>query len=255
MKRKLLWVTDLHLVEPGRPWPQDVDPLQRFCAVLDELRTSHADADRLILSGDLVQSGNLAAYEVLRDVLQDFPVPYRLLVGNHDRRDNLRQAFPNVAGVDGFLQSSEEVAGTRLIYLDTQAEQGHHGELCPSRLSWLEAQLRSAGDNLALIFMHHPPLAVGVPPLDRLRLRDSDGALFDLLRARSGPTQLLCGHLHRNVSGLWAGHPFTVLESTHLPLAFDMVSDRLARYLAPPTYGVILVENDAVVINPVQLAS
>lgn len=251
-KRKLLWITDLHLVEPGRPWPQNADPLRRLNVVLDEFRDRHADADRLILTGDLVQSGSTESYEVLREALKSFPVPYRLLVGNHDQRDNLRQIFPEVSVVDGFLQSSEELDGTRLIYLDTQAENGHHGELCPSRLAWLEAELQRAGASPAILFMHHPPMAIGVPPLDRLRLRDPDKALFHLLRARTAPTQLLFGHLHRNVSGLWAGHPFTVLESTHLPLVFDMTSDRLSRYPGPPGYGVILLENESVVINAVQ---
>ncbi|WP_162925870.1 phosphodiesterase [Isoalcanivorax indicus] len=249
---KLLWITDLHLVEPGHPWPQHVDPLPRLHAVLNELRDQHEDADRLILTGDLVQSGSVQSYQVLRDVLQDFPIPWRLLVGNHDKRDNLREVFPRVPVTEGFLQFAEELDGTHLIYLDTQAETGHHGELCPARLAWLAAQLQRAGASPVLIFMHHPPVAIGMPPLDRLRLRDPDNAFSRLLRARAAPTQLLCGHLHRNVSGRWAGHPFTVLDSTHLPLRFDMVSDRLTRYPGAPTYGVILLDGDSVVINAVQ---
>lgn len=251
--RKLLWITDLHLVEHGRAWPQNVDPLQRLHAVLDELREQHADADRLILTGDLVQSGNVEGYEVLREALKDFPVPYRLMMGNHDQRTNLRDVFPNTPTIDGFLQSSEILDGTHLIYLDTWTENGHHGELCAARIAWLEAQLQNAGTSPALIFMHHPPMAIGMPPLDRLRLRDPGEVLYRLLRTRASPTQLLFGHLHRSVSGTWAGHPFTVLESTHLPLLFDMNSSRLTRYLGPPVYGVILLENDGVVINAVQL--
>lgn len=249
---KLLWITDPHLVEPGRAKPQGTDPLQRLTAILDELRRQHIDADRLILTGDLVDSGSAKGYEVLRSALQDFPIPYRLLVGNHDNRDNLRDVFPQVPTIDGFLQLSEELNGVHLIYLDTQAEGGHHGELCPKRLAWLEAQLQNAGARPVLIFMHHPPIAIGMPPLDRLRLRDPDHVLFQLLRARSAPTQLLCGHFHRNVSGLWAGHPFTVLGSTHLPLQFDMVGDQLRRYPGAPEYGVILLEGESVVVNVVQ---
>lgn len=254
-KSKLLWITDLHLVEPGAPWPQNTDPLARLNVVLDELREQHDDADRLILTGDLVQSGSIKSYEVLREALENFPVPYRLLVGNHDQRGNLRKVFPGAPTADGFIQSSEDIQGMFLIYLDTQAKSGHHGELCPVRLSWLEAQLESAGTRTVLIFMHHPPMAIGMPPLDRLRLRDPDNKLLHLLRSRAAPTQLLCGHLHRNVSGLWAGHPFTVLESTHLPLVFDMRGDRLSRYAGAPGYGVILLEDESVVINTVQSLS
>lgn len=31
--KKLFWLTDLHLVEPGDDWPQDIDPLAREGAV------------------------------------------------------------------------------------------------------------------------------------------------------------------------------------------------------------------------------
>ncbi|WP_133490406.1 metallophosphoesterase [Alcanivorax sp. 24] len=251
-RQKLLWITDLHLAGPGSPSPQDVDPLLRLKAVLRDLRDHHTDADRLILTGDLAQSGGVEDYKLLRDVLDDFPVPYRLLVGNHDHRDNLRKVFPDTIAIEGFLQSSEPLGDSRLIYLDTQAQDGHHGEVCPARLAWLETELHDAGSKPALIFMHHPPMTIGVPPLDRLRLRDPDHGLYHLLLGRSAPTQLLFGHLHRNVSGLWAGHPFTGLESTHLPLAFDMAGDRLSRFPGPPAYGVILVENGNIVVNAVQ---
>lgn len=252
MTCKLLWITDLHLVEPGRPWPQNVDPLARLNGVLDELREHHGDAERLILTGDLVQSGSILGYEVLRDALDDLSVPYRLLVGNHDHRDNLQAVFPHVPTVEGFIQSSEDLHGTRLIYLDTLAKHGHHGELCQIRLSWLESQLQSAGARPVLIFMHHPPFAIGMPALDRLQLQDVNNGLHDLLCSRLAPTQLLIGHLHRGVSGRWAGHPFTVMESTHLPLVFDMTSERLSRCQGPPAYGVILLEKQNLVINVVR---
>lgn len=255
MKSKLLWITDLHLVEPGSPWPLGIDPLRRFTAVLDELREHHADAERLVLSGDLVQSGSIESYAVLRDALEGFPVPYRLLVGNHDRRDCLRHIFPETSAAGGFIQACEDIGNVRLIYADTKAESGHHGELCPDRMAWLEEQLQGAGPRLVLIFMHHPPAAVGVPALDRIRLSDPDNAFFDLICSRWAPTQLLCGHLHHSVSGLWAGHPFAVMGSTHVQVAFDMESERLSRIQAPPGYGVVLVDNDSVAVNAVQLAN
>ena len=87
--KKLIWLTDLHLVEPGQDWPQGVNPLARLRVCLEEVRTLHSDAERIVVSGDLVQLRNPGAYSILRAELEQMPTPYRLLVGNHDDRDAL----------------------------------------------------------------------------------------------------------------------------------------------------------------------
>lgn len=56
--KKLIWLTDLHLVEQGQDWPQGVDPLARLRLCLDEIAAVHCDADRLVVTGDLIQLRN-----------------------------------------------------------------------------------------------------------------------------------------------------------------------------------------------------
>jgi 3',5'-cyclic AMP phosphodiesterase CpdA len=202
-----------------------------------------------VLSGDLVQLGNPGAYGVLRAQLERLPMPYRLLVGNHDDRDALIAAFPEVERAEGFIQGTEDLEDTRLLTLDTLAGEGkHHGELCPARMRWIRDRIASAEGRTLLVFLHHPPCDIGVPALDRLRLRDSED-LAGLLRWRRGPTHLFCGHLHRNASGLWAGHPFAALKSPHVQFDLDMTGFKLARSAEPPGYGVILVGPDGIVVN------
>ena len=246
---KLIWLTDLHLVEGGRDWPQGIDPLARLRACLEEVRALHADAARIVVSGDLIQLRHPAAYSLLRAELEQMPMPARLLVGNHDDRDAVLHAFPELHHVDGFVQGADDLAGARLLYLDTLAADGkHHGELCPVRMRWIEGQISAADARPLLIFQHHPPCAIGVPALDRLRLLDSEG-LAHLVRARRGPTHLFCGHVHRNVCGLWAGHPFAALKSPHVQFDLDMTGAELVRSKEPPGYGVILVSENGIVVN------
>jgi len=246
---KLIWLTDLHLVEPGRDWPQGIDPLARLAACLEEIRRLHADAERIILTGDLIQLRNPGAYRLLRAELERMPMASRLLVGNHDDRAALLEVFPETATVDGFVQSAEETTNARLLYLDTLAADGkHHGELCPARLRWTAGQIEAADDRPLLVFLHHPPCDIGVPALDRLRLLEADG-LAEALRQRRGPTHLFCGHVHRNASGLWAGHPFSTLKSPHVQFDLDMTGSKLVRSKEQPGYGVILAGMDEVVVN------
>jgi Icc protein len=246
---KLIWITDPHLVEPGRDWPQGVDPAHRLSICLDEVMATHPDADRLILSGDLIQLGNPGAYRVLRSALARLPMPYRLMVGNHDDRRALLEAFPETQSIDGFIQSAEDLGSARLVYLDTLASDGKHtGELCQTREHWLSEQFARAGEGQLLIFLHHPPFDIGVPALDHLKLQNTV-QLARLLRRRSSPTYLFAGHVHRHVTGLWAGHSIATLKSTHVQFALNMTASTLERSAEPPGYGIILGSEDGLMLN------
>lgn len=249
---KVLWLTDPHLVEADAVSQEPSEAWQRFGRCLDEIQREHMDAELLVLTGDLVHLNNPGAYALLREELERLPMPYRLLVGNHDDRAALHGAFPDIPMVGGFVQGSDDIGETRLIYLDTQASEGHHGELCSFRLDWLAAQLEEASRRPLLLFLHHPPMEIGVPALDRLRLLESEG-LSDLLQFRRAPTHLFCGHVHRNVSGRWSGHPFATLKSTNTQFAFDMQASRLIRCDEDPGYGVLLFDDERVIVNYVDI--
>ncbi|WP_157019454.1 phosphodiesterase [Mesorhizobium xinjiangense] len=245
---KLVWMTDLHLVERGSDLPAGVDPLTGLRDAIEEIERFHSDAVRLVISGDLVQLHNPGAYHILREELASLSIPVRLLAGNHDDSEALVDIFPEAAQ-GGFVQGSEDIEVARLVYADTKASDGsHHGELCDVRIEWLAEQVDLAGGRPLLLFLHHPPFAIGVPALDRLRLRNSDG-LARLLKNRRTPTHLFCGHLHRNVSGTWQGHPVQVLKSTHVQFALDMTGEKLTRSSEPPAYAVIEIRDGDIITN------
>lgn len=247
--KKLIWLTDLHLVEQGQDWPQGVDPLARLRTCLEEVSAFHRDAELIVISGDLIQLRNPGAYDILHAELERVGIPYRLLVGNHDDRRALISTFPEANRVGSFIQGVDDIDDARFIYLDTLAADGkHHGELCSLRMQWLDEQIRQAGERPVLIFLHHPPCNIGVPALDRLKLLDSEG-LAKLLRQLSSPAHLFFGHLHRNVCGLWAGHPFASLKSTHVQFDLDMVGSKLVRSEEPPGFAVIQVDQSNITVN------
>ncbi|MEM9787808.1 MAG: metallophosphoesterase [Pseudomonadota bacterium] len=49
---KLVHISDIHLTCPGGRMG-GLDPHLRFAQALDEVRAKHADADRIIITGDL----------------------------------------------------------------------------------------------------------------------------------------------------------------------------------------------------------
>ncbi|CAN7681931.1 metallophosphoesterase [Caballeronia sp. LjRoot29] len=246
---KLLWITDLHLMSAGASHKSGVDPEGRLRRCIDHMIVNHSDAARLIISGDLIQIRNSEAYSLLASLLADINIPVRLLVGNHDDRAALTAAFPDVKLRDGFVQDAELLDGFELIYLDTLADGKHFGELCPQRLAWLEKSL-AATNHRALLFMHHPPASVGIPALDKARLSAGDTEFAAILeRYRYREPLLLCGHLHRSISGIWKGTPFVVMTTPHLGFALKMHEEKLIPVDENPGYGVILCEEDSVIVH------
>ncbi|WP_373047639.1 phosphodiesterase [Vulgatibacter sp.] len=250
---KILWLSDLHVTAPGAPAPAGVDPNRRLRSALDHAVARHADADLLVITGDLVQGRSASAYPVLRGVLADLTIPVRLLLGNHDDRDAFFDAFPDAPRTDGYAQFMEKIGGYRVVYLDTLAADGkHHGELCARRLEWLERVLAD-GDEPTLIFMHHPPFDVGVPGLDALKLVDGDR--FASVLQPAAVRQIFCGHLHRSVGGSWSGIPVSVIKSPHVGFALEMTERKLVRSDDAPGYGVVLADREGVVVHLEELTS
>lgn len=252
---KFIHLTDTHLVAPGDRL-YGLDPSARLEAAVAHIAAHHGDAVFAIVTGDLVHRGEPAAYAFLRDCLSRLPVPCHLVAGNHDDRTNLLSAFPDTPHMpDGFIQYAVDVEdGTgpaRLIVLDTVRPGSGAGFMCETRLAWLGRALDDAGDLPVFLFMHHPPMALGIPDLDDLRLAQH-AELAALLAGRDTVRHLFFGHVHRPAWGSWQGIPFTTLPSLNhqSALVFER-TDGIIDSHEPPAYAVVRADTDGtVVVNP-----
>ena len=65
---KIIHITDLHLMPRGETlW--GLDPFARLDAALTDIAAHHADADLCVITGDLTEKGDVAAYEMLKQRL------------------------------------------------------------------------------------------------------------------------------------------------------------------------------------------
>ncbi|MFQ5774800.1 MAG: phosphodiesterase [Kiloniellaceae bacterium] len=245
---KLIQISDLHFVPPGTRL-LGLDPRARLEAAIADINANHADAELCLFTGDLVDHGAPEAYAELRACLAALRPPYRLLIGNHDDRDNFRRAFPGAPrDENGFVQSVVRCSAGDLLLLDTHEPGTGAGSYCPERQAWLRARLAEAGERPAYIFMHHPPFDIGLPSLDRIRLEGPEGFAAALEGARIA--HIFFGHVHRLVSGSWRGIPFSALRSTVHQVPLDFETEAPVPYnFEPPGYAVILLQADRVVVH------
>jgi 3',5'-cyclic AMP phosphodiesterase CpdA len=195
---------------------------RRLRAVLDRLRDGPNRPDLLLLTGDLTEFGDAESYARLTEMLADCPFPVHAMVGNHDDRDALRNAFPDTPLDQGFIQYVLPLPGLRLIALDTLEPGRHGGAFCAERAAWLSAQLDTDPETPVVIAMHHPPFVSGLDWLDG----DADAAwirrFFDAIAGRPQVRAILGGHVHRTIHTSVAGVPLTVCPSTAPAVALNL---------------------------------
>lgn len=246
---KLIHITDLHLVEPGRSLYQ-LDPYERLALCIDDVLAHHTDAAMCVITGDLAHKGELAAYGGLATQLGRLPMPVHAIPGNHDRREPMRQALPRVPDDGhGFMQWVDRRAEGDFIFLDTLDEGVNGGRYCDARAAWLASRLREAGDRPVYLFMHHPPFAVGIPSLDVMSLAEPE-RFAALLRGRRNIRHLFYGHVHRPVCGSWRGIPVSTMRGLAHQVPLDLVSlAPVPKSHEPPAYAVVFIEDEQVTVH------
>ncbi|PSL53959.1 calcineurin-like phosphoesterase family protein [Saccharothrix carnea] len=192
--------------------------------------------DCVVITGDLTEYGQVGAYEQLREVVGRFPLPLYLTTGNHDDPAALVEVFGGTSFLGGGDSAHYEVAhpGFTVVALDSWRPDGPAGRLGEEQLSWLDDVLSRRPEVPAFVCLHHPPVAVGIPFLDGMRLADGP-ALGEVLQRHGNVARVLAGHVHRPISVPFAGTAVAVAPSTYRQTSLTLRADQQVGYLAEPT--------------------
>lgn len=246
---KLIQISDTHLGEPGGRL-FGLDPVAALEQCVAHINTHQADAALCVATGDLVNAGAPSEYAGLGRVLSRLAMPYRLVPGNHDARDALRAGFPELPFEAGeFLHQRLETPEATLLLLDTHQPGEEYGRLCDGRLAWVEARLSESAKPV-LVFMHHPPVAVGHEAMDRMALRDPGRFLELLGRYRDRVRHVFFGHVHRPFFTVVNGIGFSAVPGTcHQISLIGMGRGDLYASTEPGGYAIILFDGEHVGVH------
>jgi 3',5'-cyclic AMP phosphodiesterase CpdA len=251
-------VSDTHLLAGEARQYGVIDTIDRFGAALERLARIDPPPQALVFTGDLADLGEPDAYRLLRELVD--PLAEQLgaqvvwCMGNHDERAAYsRELFGKES--DQPQDRVYDVAGLRIVSLDTSVPGWHHGELTDQQLAWLGDVLATPARHGTILALHHPPIPSPlVPAAEIIELLETE-RLAEVLRG-SDVRAILGGHYHFTSHSTFAGIPVSVAAATCYTVDTAPLDRLISAVDGHQAFNVVHVYDDRVVhsVVPAPLA-
>ncbi|MGY2700532.1 phosphodiesterase [Nocardioides sp. HB32] len=209
-------LSDPHLLAGGRKQYGVIDTEAGLELALARLSRLEPVPQALVFTGDLADRAEPAAYQRLREIVE--PVAAAMgaevvwVMGNHDERSAYARGLFDTDD-DRPQDRVHDVAGLRIVSLDTSVPGYHHGELGDAQLEWLAGVLGTPAPHGTLLALHHPPVPIPMMRAAEVIELYGQDRLADVL-AGTDVRCILGGHLHYSTYSTFAGIPVSVASAT-----------------------------------------
>lgn len=210
-------VSDPHLLAERRLYGV-IDTHETLRKALTRLARLERPPQAIVFTGDLADRAEPKAYVQLREIVEPAAAAIGAevvwVMGNHDEREPYaRELFGEAVTEDMTQDRVHDVAGLRVISLDTSVPGYHHGEISADQLAWLADQLATPAEHGTVLAMHHPPIPVPmVRAAEVIELHDQH--LLAEVIAGTDVRGVIGGHFHFSSYSTFAGVPVSVASST-----------------------------------------
>ena len=190
---KLVLVSDCHISASHQARYRGLIADRSLYGLLPLIRDWQADA--ILLTGDVAEDASKAAYGRVSSMLCSAGAPVHALPGNHDDPAVMQQSF-----------SSGPWAGPRfvplknwqLVLLDSTSTGEIGGTISEGDLEMLETGLARSEAEHVILAMHHQPVPVGSPWIDKYALAEP-GRFLDLVDRDGRVRCITWGHVHQDI--------------------------------------------------------
>ncbi|QKF82516.1 phosphodiesterase [Halarcobacter ebronensis] len=232
----IVQVSDTHIKANDQLAYNKVDTVKALIKCVNHINNLKPKPDFVMFSGDITDSGSKEEYKIFKNIVTSLEIPFYIIPGNHDNRDNLRESFKEYGWYkDGeFLHFSLENFPLRVIGLDSIVLEKPYGALCEKRLNWLDEKLKEFPSKETLLFVHHPPIEIGIEHIDKLNLSKGSKELKEIFEKNSQVVALACGHVHRTTCSLWGRVLVTTAASSSHQFTLDLKEGAAANFILEP---------------------
>lgn len=210
-------LSDPHLLAERRLYDV-VDTQENLKRALGRLARLEAPPQAIVFTGDLTDRAEPKAYVRLREIVE--PAAAELgaevvwVMGNHDEREHYaRELFGETLTDEATQDRVHDIAGLRVVALDTSVPGYHHGELTTDQLSWLADVLSRPASYGTVVALHHPPIPVPMTrAAEAIELHDQH-LLAEVIEG-SDVRAVIGGHFHFSSYSTFADVPVSVASAT-----------------------------------------
>lgn len=249
---RILQLSDLHLFANPDERLYGIPTRELLMDVMEHVERSGERFDHVVVTGDNSHDDLPETYAAVREILRPWLDRLWELPGNHDERAVLRSVFSDRIGGEGGerVQFAFRAGEWLCLGLDTQVPGEVAGRIDSGQIAWIRQQLQDERPRGAVLFMHHPPIALGLPWLDRIGLEGKD-LLQDLLVDDERIRLVCCGHVHHESSHRVGSAEVVTTPSTGLQFSGTSVVSLFVQ--APPGFRVVELGGDGVSTRVVRL--
>ena len=194
---RIIHISDLNIGPKGDDAPARQKMAANLTDCVAHVNQLDAQPDLLLITGNITDDGSLEAAQHAREILDTLNCPYKLVCGPQDDRRTTLAVFDHACAneVGGVVSYLVEGYDLRLIGLDSLGHNGTGGNICQKRLHWVNDHLAGNQTQPTLIFMHHPPLKLGIANVDADGFNNAD-IFGQMVKHYSNIKGILCGHIN-----------------------------------------------------------
>ena len=221
-------ISDTHIAGRGKKTYGVAPMSQNLSQCVGHINQLKPEVDLVLVTGDISCSGQPEEFNEAAELLNKLDAPYFVIPGNHDDCLNLLSVFRGKACTSINLGKDREFINyviddfdIRLIAMDSTIINEPGGEVCEARATWLNERLSEDREKPTIIFMHHPPIKLGVKETNVDGFTGSE-RLGEVVKKYFNIERIICGHIHLPTFTRWCGTIVSTAPATGMPLILDL---------------------------------
>ena len=191
---KLVQISDCHVSSDPDTAYRGLNAGRSLKSLLPAIRLFQPDL--VLLTGDVSEDASPVSYARVAALIGSIGAPVLALPGNHDDPEVMKKYFPDGPWNGPLFRAAKS---WQLVLLDSTARNEISGIFAPGQLELLDSGLSRCTSDHVLVALHHQPVEVGSPWIDKYMVREPEPLMF-LLDNDRRVRCLAWGHVHQDFS-------------------------------------------------------